>query len=133
MSDVYKGRTKEIFNQALQQKKDIVLDTVFNDGSFKDLVDQAEQAGYQTSLIALFLDNPKQSNDRVAVRGMQQGGIAISGSNVNINFNESFKNIAAYFSYFDRSDFIYTGEGGKNQRIMSFQKDQLLTYQANNL
>ncbi len=133
MSDVYKGRTKEIFNQALQQKKDIVLETVFNDGSFKNLVDQAQQADYQTSLIALFLDNPKQSNDKAAVRGMQQSGIAISGSNVNINFNESFKNIAAYFLYFDRSDFIYTGEGGENQRIMSFQKDQLLTYQANNL
>ncbi len=133
MSDVYKGRTKEIFNQALQQKKDIVLETVFNDGSFKNMVDQAKNAGYQTSLIALFLDNPKQSNDRVAVRGMQQSGITISGSNVNINFNESFKNIAAYFLYFDRSDFIYTGEGGENQLIMSFQKDQLLTYQANNL
>lgn len=53
MSDVYKGRTQEIFNQALQQKKDIVLETVFNDGSFKNLVDQAQHAGYQTSLIAL--------------------------------------------------------------------------------
>lgn len=133
MTDVYKGRTKEIFKKALHQKKNIVVETVFTDESFKNFVDEARKEGYQSSLIVLFLDSPEQSNERVAIRGMQQSGITISGSNVTINFNESFKNIATYFFYFDKSDFIYTGEGGENRKIMSFQKTDLLTYQANNL
>ncbi|HET7116535.1 MAG TPA: zeta toxin family protein [Hanamia sp.] len=133
MTDAYKGRTKEVFKQALLRGKDIVLETVFNDESFKNLVDDARKAGYISSLIVLFLDSAEQSKDRVAIRGMQQGGITISGSNVDINFNESLKNIATYYFYFDKCDFIYTGIGGENQKIMSFRKSELITYQANNL
>lgn len=133
MTDVYKGRTKELVKQAIIQSKSIVVETVFNDESFKDLVDMANNAQYQTSMVALFLDSPKQSNERVAFRGLQQSGITISASNVNINFNESFKNVAQYFFYFDRSDFIYTGVDGVNQPIMSFQKGTLLNYAANEL
>jgi len=133
MTDVYKGRTKEIFEKALYRKKDILVETVFNDESFKNLVDQARKAGYQSSLVTLFLDSMEQSLDRVTIRGMQQGGITISGSNVKINFNESFKNIASYFFYFDKSDFIYTGTDGENQKIMSFQKTEIITYRSNNL
>jgi predicted ABC-type ATPase len=133
MTDVYKGRTKEIFQEALRQKKDIILETVFNDESFKNLVDQARNAGYHSTLIVLFLDSVEQSFDRVTIRGMQQSGITISGSNVEINFNESFKNIASYFFYFDKSDFIYTGTDGENQKIMSFQKAEIISYQSNNL
>ncbi len=105
MTDVYKHRTKDLVKQAINQNKDILVETVFNDSSFKDLVDFAKNAGYKTSLVVLFLDSIQQSINRVAFRGMQQSGITISGSNVRINFNESFKNIANYFFYFDRSDF----------------------------
>ena len=49
MTDVYKGRTKELFFNALNSGKNIVLETVFNDESFKDLVDSANNAGYKTS------------------------------------------------------------------------------------
>ena len=45
MTDVYKGRTKEIFEKALYRKKDILGETVCNDESFKNLVDQARKAG----------------------------------------------------------------------------------------
>ncbi len=58
MTDVYKGRSKEVFNQATSKKKDIILETVFNDASFKDLVDNARNNGYYCSLIVLFLDSP---------------------------------------------------------------------------
>ena len=84
-------------------------------------------------MIALFLDSVEQSYERVTIRGIQQSGIIISGNNVEINFNESFKNIASYFFYFDKSEFIYTGTDGENQKIMSFQKAELITYQSNNL
>ncbi len=133
MTDVYKGRTKELVKKAIIQRKDILIETVFNDGAFKDLADQARNAGYQTSLIVLFLDSPQQSFDRVAIRVIQQNGIAISDGNVKINFNESFKNVATYFFYFDRTDFIYTGKGGVNKLIMSFQKSELLNYHSNDL
>lgn len=133
MTDVYKGRTKELVKDAIKVRKDILIETVFNDPSFKILVDEARNTGYQTTLIVLFLDNLQQSIDRVAFRGMQQSRIKISGSNVKINFNESFKNIATYFFYFDRSDFIYTGIGEVNQLIMSFQKGVLIAYHSNQL
>ena len=133
MTDVYKGTTKDRAKQGIDRGKNILIETVFNDVSFKDLVDQATHAGYQTSLVVLFLDSLQQSIDRVAFRGMQQSGITISGSNVKINFNESFKNIATYYFYFDYSEFIYTGTGGINQSIMSFQKGELVNYHSNDL
>jgi len=133
MTDVYKGRTKELVKDAIKVRKDILIETVFNDPSFKNLVDEARNTGYQTTLIVLFLDNLQQSIDRVAFREMQQSRIKISGSNVKINFNESFKNIATYFFYFDRSDFIYTGIGEVNQLIMTFQKGVLIAYHSNQL
>ncbi|MEX8547041.1 MAG: zeta toxin family protein [Mucilaginibacter sp.] len=133
MTDVYKSRTKKLAKKAIAKGKNVLIETVFNDNSFKDLVDEARNAGYITSLVVLFLDNPQQSIGRVAFRGNQQSGITISGSNVKINFNESFKNIATYFFYFDRSDFIYTGIGGQNSLIMSFQKGEIIYYEANKL
>ncbi len=133
MTDVYKGRTKELVKDAIKVRKDILIETVFNDSSFKILVDEARNTGYQTTLIVLFLDNLQQSIDRVAFREMQQSRIKISGSNLKINFNESFKNIATYFFYFDRSDFIYTGIGEVNQLIMTFQKGVLIAYHSNQL
>lgn len=133
MTDAYKGSTKEIFLQALHLRKNIILETVFNDESFKNLVDMAHNDDYQTSLVALFLDNVKESIDRVAIRAMQQSGLIISGGNVTINFNESFKNIANYFFYFDTSDFIYTGAGGENLNIMHFRKGNLSFYNKNSL
>jgi predicted ABC-type ATPase len=133
MTDVYKGRTKELARQAIREGRDILIETVFNDDSFKELADQARDAGYQTSLVVLFLDTIQQSVNRVAFRGMQENGITISGSNVKINFNESFKNIARYFFYFDRTDFIYTGGGEVNRLIMSFQKSELLVYHSTDL
>jgi predicted ABC-type ATPase len=133
MTDVYKARSKEIFLKALKQRKDVILETVFNDSSFKDLADKARNAGYYTSLIVLFLDSPQHSMDRVAFRSVEQGGLEISGSNIKINFNESFKNVATYFFYFDHSEFIYTGITNKNISIMSFQKSILTRYLANDL
>jgi predicted ABC-type ATPase len=133
MTDVYKGRTKSLVKQATSKQRNIVLETVFNDSSFSELADQAKAAGYQTSLVVLFLDNLQESITRVGFRSVQQSGITISGSNVKINFNESFKNVATYFFYFDRSDFIYTGVGNENKLIMSFNKSQLINYRANDL
>lgn len=133
MTDVYKGRTKDLVRKTIDNGKDVLIETVFNDSSFKDLADYARNAGYQTSLVVLFLDSIQQSITRVALRGIQQSGITISGSNIRVNFNESFKNIANFFFYFDRSDFVYTGEGEINQLIMSFQNGELLKYHSNEL
>jgi predicted ABC-type ATPase len=133
MTDVYKSRSKELFTAAIEKRKDVILETVFNDASFKDLIDTARNAGYHTSLITLFLDTPQHSLERVAFRSIGQNGLTISGNNIRLNFNESFKNIATYFFYFDQSDFIYTGITGKNTLVMSFQGGEIIAYKATNL
>jgi predicted ABC-type ATPase len=133
MTDVYKSRTKEVFDDAIAERKNIVLETVFNVESFKDWVDLANQNNYYTSLIVLFLDTPQHSTERVANRIIEQNGLYISGNNIKWNFNESFKNAAKYFFYFDRSDFIYTGIAGENKLIMSFRKSELALYKQNEL
>ena len=133
MTDVYKGRTREIYKRALKEKKNIILETVFNDNSFKDLIDEARNAGYHTSMIVLFLDSPRHSIDRVAYRSIEQNGLIISGNNILLNFNESFKNIATCFFYFNQCDFIYTGITGENTLIMNFQQAALVSYKSSNL
>ena len=133
MTDVSKGRSKEVVQDALNQQKNIVLETVFNDASFKDLVDKARNEGYQTSMIVLFLDSPTQSLERVAFRSIEQNGLPISDGNVKINFNENFKNVANYFLYFDHSDFYYTGITNETQLVMTFEKSSLVEYKATNL
>jgi len=84
-------------------------------------------------LIVLFLDTLQQSALRVANRSLRQAGIEISGNNIKINFNESFKNVANYFLYFDQSEFIYTGLTGENKFVMSFSKSQLTNYVGTDL
>jgi predicted ABC-type ATPase len=133
MTDVYKGRSKEVFRGFLSDHKSIILETVFNDSFFKDLVDEAKNADYNTSLVVLFLDSISHSIERVAFRNVEQNGLAISDGNVKINFNESFKNIAYYYFYFDKVEFIYTGVTDKNLPIMSFNKSQLKKYRATTL
>jgi predicted ABC-type ATPase len=133
MTDVYKTRSKEVCENALVNGRNVILETPFNEESFKDLIDQARNRGYFTALIVLFLDNPQQSIDRVANRVLEQNGLHISGNNIKWNFNESFKNIGQYFFYFDRSDFIYTGVVDENSLIMSFRKGLLANYFENGL
>jgi predicted ABC-type ATPase len=131
MPDVYKGRTKEVFYKSLSQGKDILLETVFNDESFKDLVDAARNAGYKTSLVVLFLNTPDQSLKRVMLRSLEQNGLDISKGNINLNFTESFKNIAKYYFYFDWIDFIYTGNANQNIHLMTFNKMTLIRFTKN--
>lgn len=130
MTDVFKGRTKDMVRTALKKRKNIILETVFNDQSFIALADEAKTMGYKTSLIVLFLDTPKQSVARVAARSVEQSGLVISGTNVITNFNESFKNIASYYFYFDQADFLYTGQAGRNEQIMRFRKMELINYRS---
>jgi predicted ABC-type ATPase len=131
MTDVYKDRTKNIFDQAIAERKNIVFETVFNNSSFKAFIEVAKKAGYKTNLIVLFLESPKQSLNRVVTRYLEQNGLEISNGNVEINFNENFKNVAFYHFYFDRVDFIYTGIKGENQNVMTLVGLDIQSYQSN--
>jgi len=133
MTDVYKSRSKDVCREALSNGHNVVLETPFNNESFVEFVELARKKGYYTSLIVLFLDNPQHSIERVANRVLEQNGLHISGDNIKRNFSESFKNVANYFLYFDRTDFIYTGIAGKNEQIMSFRKSEIARYKSNNL
>jgi len=133
MTDVYKGRSREVFRNAIRDAKNIILETPFNDGGFKELIDLARNAGYQTSMVVLFLKSAAQSLERVANRRALENGLYISPGNVEYNFIENFKNVAICFPYFDESHFLYTGEKGLNQLIMRFEEDRLVEYISNNL
>jgi predicted ABC-type ATPase len=133
MTDVYKNRSRQVFADAVKASKSIILETPFNDETFKDLADQANNAGYETTFIVLFLKSPSQSFERVAARRAFEGGLVISPGNVEYNFIENFKNVPKYFLYFHESYFLYTGERNSNQLIMRFEKDKLMEYVANDL
>ena len=68
MTDVYKSRSREVFLEALKNRRQIILETPFNNESFKDFADLAKSSGYQSSLVVLFLNTPDQSFMRVAAR-----------------------------------------------------------------
>ncbi len=131
MTDVYKGRSQEVFKESVTAGRNILLETPFNDESFKDLIDFSRNAGYQSSLVVLFLKSPAQSFERVAARKTFENGLFISEGNVEYNFIENFKNVSKYFPYFDESFFLYTGEKGTNELIMRFQRDSLVEYKSN--
>jgi predicted ABC-type ATPase len=133
MTDVYKGRSRQVFSDAVRSRKSIILETPFNDEGFKDLIDHAKTAGYHCTFIVLFLKSPAQSFERVAARRAFEGGLVISSGNVEFNFIENFRNVSKYFPYFNESYFLYTGEIGRNQLIMRFEKDKLMEYVSNDL
>jgi len=58
MTDVYKGKSREAFSEAIKARKNVIFESPFNDESWKNLIDQAQSAGYTSSLITLFLNNP---------------------------------------------------------------------------
>jgi len=133
MTDVYKGRSRDVFKEGIRQRKSIILETPFNDEGFKDLVDLANNAGYKSTLITLFLRSPAQSLERVANRKALENGLHISAGNVEHNFIENLRNVSKYYAYFEESYFVYTGEVHRNQLIMRFEKERLVEYKANDL
>jgi predicted ABC-type ATPase len=133
MTDVYKGRSKDVFKEAVKDRKNIILETPFNNEGFRDVIDFSRESGYRTTLIVLFLRSHNHSLERVVARRKFENGLFISVEEVEYNFIESFKNVAKYFSYFDESFFVYTGEREKNQLVMGFQKDVLREYHSNDL
>jgi predicted ABC-type ATPase len=131
MTDVYKNRSQEVFKEAIVGSKSIILETPFNNEGFKNLIDLAKSAGYQTTLILLFLKSPSHSLERVAARRTFENGLYISKEEVEYNFIENFKNVSKYFPYFDETFFVYTGKKDQNQLVMQFQQASLVEYRLN--
>src|SRR5579863_7052827 len=109
MTDVYKSRSRGVFLEALKDRRNIILETPFNNESFKEFADLARNSGYHSSLIVLFLNTPYESFERVAARLTFENGLDIPEKEVIYNFEENFKNVAKYYFYFNSSFFIYTG------------------------
>lgn len=131
MTDVFKSRTEVVLKEAIGLRKNIVFETVFNDNSFKKIIDQARVAGYKTILIVLFLNSIEESVKRVSTRFLAQSGIGISKGNIEINFNENFKNISFYHFYFSQAYFIHTGSNNQNQIIMTLVGLDVIKYVTN--
>ncbi|HEV3411438.1 MAG TPA: zeta toxin family protein [Puia sp.] len=133
MTDVYKSRSRGVFLDTVKDRKDIMLETPFNNETFKDFANIAKSAGYETSLIVLFLNNPAESFERVAARSALENGLYIPEDEVKYNFTENLKNVSKYYFYFDKAFFIYTGVKNLNQHIMTFAKGKLMEYKSNDL
>jgi predicted ABC-type ATPase len=131
MTDVYKARAQEVFKTTVFDRRNIILETPFNNESFKNLIDLSRNAGYLSTLIVLFLKSPAHSFERVAARRNFENGLYIAAEEVEYNFIENFKNVTKCFPYFDESFFVYTGEKGENQLVMKFQQDILVEYKKN--
>ncbi len=129
MTDVFKSRTQVVLKEAIRLRKNIVFETVFNNNSFKNIVDEAREAGYKTYLIVLFLNSIEESVKRVTIRRLEQSGLDISKGNIEINFNENFKNVSFYHLYFTKVYFIYTGN--KNQNVMTLSGLDVVDYVSN--
>jgi len=130
MTDVYKSRAGEVFKESVKRRKNIILETPFNNEGFKNLIDLSKNEGYQATLIVLFLKSPSHSLERVAARRTFENGLYISAEQVEYNFIENFKNVARYSPYFDQAFFIYTGKKDKNELIMSFHGNRLSEYKS---
>jgi predicted ABC-type ATPase len=89
MTDVYKSRSREVFLEALKNRRDIILETPFNNEKFKDFADLAKDSGYESSLVVLFLNTPAQSFTRVASRLTFENGLDIPEEEVRYNFAEN--------------------------------------------
>jgi len=133
MTDVYKSRSREAFVEAIKKHRNIILETPFNNESFKEFADLAKNAGYHSSLVVLFLNTPYESFERVAARLTFENGLDIPEEEVKYNFVENFKNVAKHYFYFDNSFFVYTGVKDINQHILTFAKERLVEYKANDL
>jgi len=131
MTDVFKGRIFELFDKSLKNRRDIILETVFNDSKFSELVNKAKQEGYFTQQVQLFLDTPNKSLDRANRRRILENGLAISKDTVLLNFNENFRNFSHYYFYFDRTDLIYNGGLNEAQNLITFNRMDLVKYQSN--
>ncbi len=131
MTDVFKSRTEDVLKKAISLRKNIVFETVFNDSSFKNIVDNARIAGYKTSLIVLFLNSIEESVKRVTIRRLDQNGLDICKGNVEINFNENFRNVSFYHFYFGKAYFIYTGNKNQNINIMALIGLEIVNYVSN--
>lgn len=62
---------------------------------------------------------------------MDQRGLEISKENVEINFMENFKNVSNFHFFFDRVDFIYTGNKNQNENIMTLKGLEIISYKQN--
>src|ERR1700723_1636756 len=77
MTDVYKARAQEVFRTVVRDRKNIILETPFNNESFGSLIDLSKNSGYQPTLIVLFLKSPAHSVERVAARRNFENGLYI--------------------------------------------------------
>ena len=82
MTEVYKSRSRDVFLEALKERKDIILETPFNNESFKDFPDLAKASGYRSSLYVLFLNSPNKSFERVAMRASLEKGLIARFSSI---------------------------------------------------
>lgn len=95
----------EHIDNAITAKKNILIETPFQNEAFISRVEEIKKLGYETSLYQVYLSNVKESINRVEDR-FKKGGLYISDEQVFENFHANLKSISNIFYKFNHAYFI---------------------------
>jgi len=86
---------------ALKNKKSFCYETNFHDENAMEWPTDFKQAGFQTVLVFLALQNVEKSIERVAVRVMDKGH-NVPGNQIKERYKGSIQNVVKHYKEFDR-------------------------------
>lgn len=95
----------EHIDSAITAKKNILIETPFQNEAFISRVEEIKKTGYETTLYQVYLSNEKESIKRVRER-FKDGGLYIFDKQVLENYHANFKSISNIFHRFNRAYFI---------------------------
>lgn len=95
----------EHIDNAITAKKNILIETPFQNEAFISRIEEIKKTGYETTLYQVYLNNVKESINRVDDR-FKKGGLYISDKQVFENYHANFKSISNIFHKFNHSYFI---------------------------
>lgn len=99
------GVIGEYIDNAIAAKKNILIETPFQNEAFISKVEEIKKMGYETTLYQVYLSNQKESIKRVKER-CKDGGLYIFDKQVFENYHANFKTISNIFYKFNHAYFI---------------------------
>ncbi|MBX3253515.1 MAG: hypothetical protein KF862_05185 [Chitinophagaceae bacterium] len=120
----------EYIDAAIVAKKNILIETPFQNESFMSKIKEIEKLGYNTTLYQIFLDEMSESVKRVNERFIN-GGLYISNQEVYKNYNANFSSIENSFHKFKHAYFINNSAKMDFRFTAQFQSGELVKFNSN--
>lgn len=119
----------EYIDDAIAAKKNILIETPFQNQEFMSRVQEIIKLGYETTLYQLYLSDPDESVARVQDR-FKKGGMYISNQEVVHNYHANFKSVANIFQKFNHSFFVDNAEEVNYRLTAQFKAANLVMFKA---